>query len=428
MAGVLENRKIFIHNGEIWTPRGFETGDILISGNKIAEMAESLAQPEECEVIEASGMRVLPGLVDAHVHFREPGYGYKETILSGSQAAAHGGFTIVFTMPNLNPVPDDKENILRQWEIIRKDACIEVIPFASITRGRSGKELVDYQAIAPYCIGFSDDGSGVQDAEVMKWAMREIAKTGKVLAAHCEVDSLLKGGYIHDGKYARAHGHRGICSESEWREVERDIKLARITGCKLHICHVSTKESVELVRRAKRDGLNVTCETGAHYLAFSDADLQENGRFKMNPPLRDISDKEALLEGLSDGTIDIIASDHAPHSEEEKSRGLEKSAMGVSGIELSMAAVYTYAVKPGHISMERMIDAMAVRPRSIFGLKCGDIAPRTDADITIVNLDSKKEVKPSEFLSKGKSTPFDGRELWGDVYATISQGKIAYHG
>jgi dihydroorotase len=357
----------------------------------------------------------IPGLVDVHVHLREPGYSYKETIADGTRAALRGGFTTVCTMPNLNPVPDSPETLEAQLEIIRRTAVCEVLPYAAITRKRLGHELVDYEALAPYVVGFSDDGSGVQDEDMMRAAMRGIAKTGKVLAAHCEVESLLNGGYIHDGEYARSHGHRGICSESEWREVERDIRLAAETGCKLHICHVSTHESVALVREAKRAGLPVTCETGAHYLAFCDEDLQEDGRFKMNPPLRSAADRDALLQGIADGTIDVIASDHAPHSAEEKSRGLEKSAMGVTGLELSLPAVYTYAVRPGVISLERMIEMMSTAPRRIFDIEGG----LESGDVTTVDFDSSFIVDPAEFASKGKATPFAGKELYGKVIKTV---------
>lgn len=367
----------------------------------------------------------IPGLVDVHVHLREPGYSHKETIASGTLAAARGGFTTVCPMPNLNPAPDSLRHLEEQLEIIRRDAKIRVIPYATITKGRMGRELTDYETLAPFVAGFSDDGSGVQDEEVMRRAMKRIAGTGKVLAAHCEVDSLLKGGYIHDGKYAAAHGHKGISSESEWREVERNIRLSAETGCKLHICHVSTKESVGLVRRAKADGLPVTCETGAHYLVFTDADLKEEGRFKMNPPLRDISDREALLEGIADGTIDCIASDHAPHSEEEKSRGLEKSAMGVTGIELSLPAVYTFCVKTGVISFERMLDLMVFNPSRIFSLNEGNDC-QNDSDYTLVDFESSFIVRPEELLSQGKSTPFEGMELYGVVTETCAGGNTVY--
>ncbi len=416
---------IFIKNGRVWNGAELVEGNILVDNGAVSAAGPDVSSHADCHVIDAAGAAVLPGLVDVHVHLREPGYSYKETIADGTRAAAHGGFTTVCTMPNLNPAPDTPEHLRQQLDIIRHDACVEVKPYATITRLRMGNELVDYAALAPSVAGFSDDGTGVQDGEVMRHAMEKIAKTGKVLAAHCEVDSLLRGGYIHDGEYAHAHGHRGICSESEWREVERDINLSRETGCRLHICHVSTKESVELVRRAKQEGLPVTCETGAHYLAFCDTDLQEDGRFKMNPPLRTASDRDALLRGIADGTIDCIASDHAPHSAEEKSRGLEKSAMGVTGIELSLPAVYTYAVKPGHISFARMIELMADAPRRIFNIG-GGIHPSDRADLTIVDFNSKFTVSRDMFLSRGKATPFEGKELWGAVRATLAGGKIVY--
>lgn len=414
-----------IKNGQVWLDGSFRKADIRVDGGKIITVASDLVPLDGEEMINADGASVIPGLVDVHVHLREPGYSYKETVADGTKAAAHGGFTTVCPMPNLNPAPDSPRHLQAQLDIIAKDACIEVIPYATITKLRMGDELVDYEAMAPNVAGFSDDGSGVQGEEVMREAMGGIAKTGKVLAAHCEVNELLRGGYIHDGEYAKTHGHRGICSESEWREVERDIELARATGCRLHICHVSTKESVDLVRRAKADGLPVTCETGAHYLAFCEDDLQEDGRFKMNPPLRSREDKEALLRGVTDGTIDCIASDHAPHSADEKSRGLEQSAMGVTGIELSLPAVYTYVVLPGHISFGRMIEMMADTPRRIFGIK-GGLTPGHRADLAVVDFNGEFAVEPDMFLSKGKSTPFLHNKLKGKVLYTIANGRIVY--
>lgn len=417
--------ELLIKNGRIWTGTGLMEGNVLVVDGIISAIGADVEGTSECEVYDVEGASVLPGLVDVHVHLREPGYSYKETIKDGTRAAAHGGFTTVCTMPNLNPAPDSLANLEKQLEIIRRDACIEVKPYATITKQRLGNELVDYEALAPMVAGFSDDGTGVQSEAVMRFAMEKIAATGKELAAHCEVESMLHKGYIHDGEYARNNGHRGISSESEWAEVERDIRLSRETGCKLHICHVSTKESVELVRRAKAEGIPVTCETGAHYLAFCESDLQEDGRFKMNPPLRSASDRDALIRGVADGTIDCIASDHAPHSEEEKSRGLEKSAMGVTGIELSLAAVYTYAVLPGHISLKRMIELMADAPRRIFGIE-GGIRPGERADITVVDFDRKFQVSKDMFLSRGKATPFLGKTLQGVVKATFHKGKTAY--
>lgn len=416
---------ILIKNA-LLSPSGNEgTADILISGGRISEIAPHIASRDGFPEREASGLTVIPGLVDVHVHLREPGFSYKETIAAGTAAAAAGGFTTVCTMPNLNPVPDTPENLGTQLEIIRRDARVETIPFASITRSRLGTELVDYAALAPYVAGFSDDGSGVQDEETMRRAMLAIAPTGKILAAHCEVDSLLRGGYIHDGAYAAKHGHRGICSESEWREIERDIRLSAETGCPLHICHISTAESVELIREGKARGIKVTCETAPHYLAFCDEDLREEGRFKMNPPLRSRRDMEALRRGAADGTIDIIATDHAPHSAEEKARGLEKSAMGVVGLETSLAAVYTYMVKPGIITWQRMVEMMAAAPRRIFGIK-GGLEPGARADLALVDFNDTFTVNPDEFLSQGRSTPFAGTRLQGRVRMTVAGGRIVF--
>lgn len=366
------------------------------------------------------GRLILPSFVDLHVHFREPGFSYKETIKTGSYAAAAGGFTTVCTMPNLKPSPDSLEHLNVQLDIIKKDSIIKVIPFATITKNRQGTELVDYEKLAPFVAGFSDDGSGVQNEDVMRKAMQEIAKTGKILAAHCEVDSLLNGGYIHKGTYALKNNHKGICSESEWKEVERDIRLAEETGCRLHICHISTKESVELVRQAKAKGLSVTCETGPHYLSFSDADLQEHGKFKMNPPIRSFEDREALRRGVIDGTIDVIATDHAPHSFEEKNRGLEKSAMGVVGLETAFAAVYTTMVVSGLMSLDRLIEVVALTPRKILGLP--EITFTEDGlpiDRIIVDIKKNFTVDPLTFKSLGKATPYDGLNLYGKINSTI---------
>ena len=368
----------------------------------------------------SSNQVILPAFADMHVHFREPGFSYKETIASGSRAAAAGGFTLVCTMPNLDPAPDSPETLKTQLDIIRCDAEVRVLPFATITSGRHGKTLIDYAALAPKVAGFSDDGSGVQDEEVMEEAMRRIAPTGKILAAHCEVNDLLRGGYIHDGEYARRNGHRGICSESEWHEVERDIKLAEKTGCRLHLCHISTAESVQLVRDAKKRGVAVTAETAPHYLMFCDEDLQEEGRFKMNPPLRSRRDLEALREGLVDGTIDVIATDHAPHSADEKNRGLELSAMGVVGLETSFAAVYTTMVLSGLMPLERLIEVMSIAPRRILGL------PVAEGDKVTVDLDDEYVVDPSLFISKGRSTPFEGVTLRGRIVETRLDGKVVY--
>lgn len=401
--------------------------DVRVADGIVSEMASELEPADGERVIEAKGLYLLPGLVDLHVHFREPGFSYKETIQAGSRAAARGGFTTVCTMPNLKPAPDSPENLERQLEIIRRDADVEVLPFATITRGRIGQESVDFKALKPYVAGFSDDGSGIQSEDVMEKAMEGIAAVDGLLAAHCEVNDLLRGGYIHDGEYARANGHRGICSESEWKEVERDIRLAEKTGCRLHICHVSTKESVELVRQGKARGVKVTCETGPHYLAFTDADLKDEGRFKMNPPIRSEADRDALRRGLADGTVDAVATDHAPHSAEEKARGLEKSAMGVVGLETSLAAVYTYMVKPGFITLERMVEAMSDTPRRILGRTPGIVAGEK-ADLTLVDLNREWTVDPDKFLTLGRATPFEGCRLQGDVLMTVSDGCVAYDG
>lgn len=421
----IKDNSLLIRNAFVWTPAGFRKMDFKVGDGKIEAVGNGLHAPEGYQEIDGEGKHILPGLCDLHVHFREPGYSYKETIAAGSRAAAHGGFTLVCTMPNLNPAPDSPENLEIQKKIIERDAVVDVRPYATITRLRMGDEPVDYKALAPEVAGFSDDGSGVQSAEVMECAMRGIAETGKILAAHCEVNDLLRGGYIHDGEYCSAHGHRGICSESEWKEVERDIELAEKNGCRLHICHVSTAESVELVRKGKARGVKVTCETGPHYLRFCDTDIKEEGRFKMNPPIRSARDRDALIEGILDGTVDAIATDHAPHSAEEKSKGLEKSAMGVTGLECALAAVYTTMVESGRMDLMKLVEVMAVNPRKILG------QPTTfeigaPADFTLVDFSVSAPVDTSEFLSMGKSTPFDGETLSGKVITTFANGKKAF--
>lgn len=422
-----EDNTLLIRNARIFGFPASATQDVLIESGRVKAVADNIETPSSgCLEIDGKGMTLLPGLVDLHVHLREPGYSYKETVRTGSEAAAAGGFTTVCTMPNLNPVPDSMETLQRQLDIIERDAVVEVLPFAAITKKRMGTELVDYQALAPYVAGFSDDGSGVQSSEVMERAMTAIAPTGKMLAAHCEVDALLKGGYIHDGEYARKHGHRGICSESEWEEVKRDIELAEKTGCRLHICHISTAESVELVRRGKERGVKVTCETGPHYLIMCDEDLREEGRFKMNPPLRSRRDMMALRRGIADGTIDVIATDHAPHSDQEKARGLEKSAMGVVGLETSLGAIYKYMVGENVISFERMVELMAINPRLLLGREYDFLQPGSRADLTLVDLDRTWRVEPDRFRTMGRATPFEGMEMKGKVMATLYGGKIAY--
>ena len=363
---------------------------------------------------------ILPGFCDVHVHFREPGFSYKETIASGSRAAAHGGYTAVCTMPNLNPVPDSVEHLKQQLDIINQDAVINVYPYGAITIGQKGLELSDMEGMSNNCIAFSDDGRGVQSRELMRKAMFKAKSLGKIIVAHCEDNSLLFGGYIHDGEYAETHGHKGICSESEWGPIKRDLELVRETGCAYHVCHISCKESVQLIREAKAEGLNVTCETGPHYLILDDSNLQEDGRFKMNPPLRSLGDRLALIEGIKDGTIDMIATDHAPHSDEEKSKGLEKSAFGIVGIETAFQLMYTYFVKNGIITLKKLIDLLSTNARNRFNI------PLKNGDYTIWNLDEKIVVNPSDFISKGKAMPFENYELYGKCYLTVCDGKIAY--
>ena len=362
---------------------------------------------------------LFPGFCDVHVHFREPGFSYKETMASGSLAAAAGGYTDVCTMPNLNPVPDSVENLKVQLNAIEKDACIHVYPYGAITVGEQGEVLSDMEGMAQNVIGFSDDGKGVQSDDMMRAAMLRAKALGKMIVAHCEVNDLLRGGYIHDGEYAKAHGHRGICSESEWAQIARDLELVRETGCAYHVCHISTKESVDIIRKAKAEGLDVTCETGPHYLVMDDSDLKEEGRFKMNPPLRSAEDRNALLEGLLDGTIDMIATDHAPHSAEEKSRGLEKSAFGIVGIETALPVLYTYLVKPGILSMERLRELLVTKPRERFGIPM-------DNGFSIWDMEHFAPCDPDKFISMGKATPFAGIPLYGKCLLTVCDGKIVY--
>lgn len=363
---------------------------------------------------------IFPAFCDVHVHFREPGFSYKETIRTGSLAAARGGYTDVCTMPNLNPVPDSVENIKKQIEIIEKDAAVRVHPYAAITVDEKGEVLTDMAALSPYCIAFSDDGKGVQSEAMMRSAMLKAKVLGKIIAAHCEDNSLLCGGYIHKGEYARLHGHKGICSASEWKPIERDLRLAKETGCKYHVCHISCKESVELIRNAKANGVDVTCETAPHYLIFNDMDLKESGNFKMNPPIRSEEDRQALIEGIRDGTIDMIATDHAPHGYDEKSRGLENSLMGVVGLETAFPVLYTYLVKKGIITLEKLIELMAINPRRRFGIT------QTE-DICVYDLQSEYIIDPCEFKSKGKSTPFDGMTVSGKNLLTICGGKAVWN-
>lgn len=362
---------------------------------------------------------IVPGLCDVHVHFREPGFSYKETIASGSAAAAHGGYTAVCTMPNLSPVPDSAEHLQVQLDAIKRGAAIKVLPYGAITVGEKGEKLADMEAISDKVCAFSDDGKGVQNDEMMREAMTAAKRLGKIIAAHCEDNSLLFGGYIHDGEYARMHGHRGISSASEYRQIERDLRLAEETGCAYHVCHISTKESVELIRQAKARGVNVTCETAPHYLVLCDEDMQEDGRFKMNPPLRSREDKQALIEGIKDGTIDMIATDHAPHSAEEKGRGLEKSLMGVVGLETAFPVLYTELVTKNIITLDRLVELMSFKPKERFGID-------TNNDFAVFDISEAYKIDPEDFLSMGRATPFAGREVFGRCLLTVHNGKVVY--
>ena len=362
---------------------------------------------------------VFPGFCDVHVHFREPGFSYKETIFSGSLAAVHGGYTAVCTMPNLDPVPDTKAHLKEQLDLIKQDGLIHIYPYGSITMSSKGEALSEMKAMAQQVIGFTDDGKGVQRDDMMRAAMKQAKQLNKLIVAHCEVNDLLNGGYIHDGDYARENHHRGICSESEWKQVERDLALVKETGCAYHVCHISTKESVELIRKAKAQGLNVTCETAPHYLLIDDSYLQEDGRYKMNPPLRDRSDREALIAGIQDGTIDMIATDHAPHSEEEKSKGLDGSSFGIVGLETAFPLLYTYLVKENIISLEKLLQLLVTNPRKRFRI------PMT-TDFSIWDMRQSYLIDPEEFQSQGKSTPFAGWKVWGKCMATVCDGKLVW--
>ena len=388
-------------------------------GSAFADGIGAFVSAPMLSVFNSPQYAIFPGFCDVHVHLREPGFSYKETIATGSLASARGGYTAVCTMPNLNPVPDSVENLKLQRKLIEDTACIHVYPYGAITVGEKGEVLADLEGMAPDVIGFSDDGRGVQSDAMMRQAMLRAKALGKMIVAHCEDNSLLRGGYIHDGDYARNHGHRGICSESEWGQIARDLELVRETGCAYHVCHISTKESVELIRKAKAEGLDVTCETGPHYLVMDDSMLQEDGRFKMNPPLRGREDREALVQGILDGTIDMIATDHAPHSAEEKSRGLEKSAFGVVGIETAFPILYTYLVKPGILTLERIVELLCVNPRNRFGIPVG-------SDFSIWDLNAEYAVDPEEFVSMGKATPFTGWKVNGKCMATVCDGRVVY--
>ena len=402
-----------------------ERCDVAVKGKVVERIAANIEPQEGDRVVDCSGLIISAGLVDLHVHLREPGFSSKETIATGTAAAAHGGFTTVCSMPNLAPAPDAVDTLKIQQDIIDRDAVVKVVPYATITKNRYGRELVDFKSLATMVAGFSDDGSGVQDDAVMREAMQAAVETDSIIAAHCEVNALLRKGYIHDGEYAAKHGHRGICSESEWAQIERDIKIAEEVGCRYHVCHISTKESVELIRQAKSRGVKISCETGPHYLTMCDMDIEEDGRFKMNPPIRSAADRDALVEGLKDGTIDVVATDHAPHTAEEKSRGLEFSAMGVVGLETSFAVVYTHLVRKGIISLEKCIEVMAEAPRRIFSLGAG-LEEGAAADIAVFDLNAEWDVNPEEFKSAGRATPFKGWHLWGECCLTMVDGEIVY--
>lgn len=415
--------RYLLQNAQILSSGGvFRAADVLLSGGRIVSIGDRISCPADAVSIDLHKAVLFPGFVDVHVHLREPGFSYKETIRTGTLAAAHGGFAHVAAMPNLDPVPDCAAALAVQRAIIEKDALVHVHPYGAVSVGEKGERLADLDGLAPGVIAFSDDGRGVQSESLMREAMMQCRRLGKILAAHCEDNSLLHGGYIHDGAYARAHGHRGICSESEWGPITRDLRLAEETGCAYHVCHVSTKESVALIRAAKRRGVDVTCETAPHYLTFTDEDLQEDGRFKMNPPLRAREDRDALIEGLLDGTIDMLVTDHAPHSREEKARGLEKSAMGVVGLETSFAASYTALVQTGILPLEKLVDLMHGAPMRRFG--CGtELAEGQPADLTAFDLTKTYTVDPETFLTMGRSTPFAGRALTGVCKLTMIGGE-----
>ena len=384
--------------------------------NKIIPVADTGVVPVP------SGFVLFPGFCDVHVHFREPGFSYKETISSGTAAAARGGYTDLCTMPNLNPVPDSTDHLAVQEKLIASQACVRVHPYGSITKDEKGEALSDLSALASRVVAFSDDGRGIQSEEIMRQAMLEAKRLGKLIVAHCEDNKLLRGGYIHDGSYAKSHGHAGICSESEWGQIRRDLNLVREIGCGYHVCHISTKESVSLIRQAKREGLDVTCETAPHYLVLDENDLQEDGRFKMNPPLRGTEDREALIEGILDGTIDMIATDHAPHSAEEKSKGLRGSAFGIVGLETAFPVLYTKLVRPGILSLEKLIDLLAFNPRRRFSI------PMNADDYTIWDLEAETVICPDEFQSKGRATPFVGWKVFGVCVETVCDGRAVYKG
>ena len=416
-----------LKNANVYTDGSFRKTDIFIKDNTIVSVDGSVHSDDNVVSFDFNNKYIFPGFTDVHVHLREPGFLCKETIETGTKAAARGGYTSVCAMPNLKPVPDSVENIKEEVDIIEKTAAVHVYPYGAITVGEMGRELADLYGMAPYAIAFSDDGHGVQNDDMMRSAMKKAKELGKMIVAHCEVNELLEGGYIHKGKYAALHGHKGICSESEWKQIERDIELVKETGCAYHVCHISTKESVELIRKAKSEGVNISCETGPHYLVLNDMDLKEEGRFKMNPPIRDESDRLALIEGIKDGTIDVIATDHAPHTAEEKSKGLKNSLMGVVGLETAFPIVYTELVRKGIITLEKAMELLNTNAKKRFGIG-SQIAPGQKADLTVFDLDEEYVIDPKDFLSKGKSTPFEGWKVFGKCLMTMVNGEIVYKG
>ena len=411
-----------IRGCEIYLGGAFVPAELEVRGGVVTALGGGIVPGEGASVYNFKNCIVVPGLADVHVHLREPGFSYKETVASGTRAAARSGYAALCAMPNLSPVPEDAATLAQELDIIRRDAVIDVLPYGAITRGQRGEQLADMAAMSPNVCGFSDDGRGVQSRELMRAAMLEAKRLGKPIAAHCEDNSLLRGGYIHEGEYAKAHGHRGICSESEWGPIARDIELLRETGCAYHVCHISTAESAALIRSAKREGLDITCETAPHYLLLSDSDLQEDGRFKMNPPLRSERDRLALIEALRDGTIDILATDHAPHSAEEKSRGLAGSAFGITGLETAFPLLWTGLVEPGIITRERLVELMSTAPARRFGIESG-IAPGGPATFAVFETETTYRIDPERFASKGRATPFAGREVRGRCVLNIVRGR-----
>jgi len=409
--------KLGLKNAFVYTEKGFEKSSISIIDNKILPFSDSL----DCEVYDCDGLYIFPGFVDVHVHLREPGFSYKETIASGTQAAVQSGYTALCTMPNLNPVPDCFDNLKIQLDMIKQQAKCTVVPFGSITVSQGGNELSAFDEMCPYVAGFSDDGKGVQTSQLMREAMLKAKSLSKIISAHCEDNSLLNGGVIHKGEFSEKSGIPGICSESEFGPVARDLALAKQTSVAYHVCHISTKESVELIRQAKNDGVDVTCETAPHYLVLNDMMIEDDGRFKMNPPIRSEEDRRALVAGIIDGTIDMIATDHAPHSADEKSKGLLNSMMGVVGLETAFPMLYTELVKNNVITLEKLIELMSINPAKRF------MEDQSGVNLCIYDLDDKYTIDPQAFATMGRSTPFEGREVYGKCKMTICNGKIVYN-